>query len=60
MCDELEKHGLKLASNQVEFSLLRKMPETSGLLAEMEKRDIRLLACEIPLPSFDVKNVARA
>ena len=46
MCDELEKHGLKLASNQVEFSLLRKLPETSGLLAEMEKRDIRLLACK--------------
>ena len=46
MCTELEKHGLKLASNQVEFSLLRKLPETSGLLAEMEKRDIRLLACE--------------
>jgi len=29
----LEKHGLKLATNQIEFSLLRRSPETSGLLA---------------------------
>lgn len=30
---ELEKRGLKLATNQIEFSLLRRAPETSGLLA---------------------------
>jgi len=30
---ELRKRGLRLASNQIEFSLLRTMPETSGLLA---------------------------
>jgi aryl-alcohol dehydrogenase-like predicted oxidoreductase len=30
---ELEKRGLKLATNQIEFSLLRRAPETGGLLA---------------------------
>ena len=30
---ELRKRGLPLASNQIEFSLLRTRPETSGLLA---------------------------
>ena len=30
---ELRKRGLRLASNQIEFSLLRTAPETSGLLA---------------------------
>jgi aryl-alcohol dehydrogenase-like predicted oxidoreductase len=29
----LEKRGLHLATNQIEFSLLRRSPETSGLLA---------------------------
>jgi aryl-alcohol dehydrogenase-like predicted oxidoreductase len=29
----LEKRGLRLATNQIEFSLLRRSPETSGLLA---------------------------
>ena len=29
----LETHGLALATNQIEFSLLRRSPETSGLLA---------------------------
>ncbi len=29
----LRKQGLRLASNQIEFSLLRRSPETSGLLA---------------------------
>lgn len=33
MAAELEKRGLRLASNQIEFSLLRRDPETSGLLA---------------------------
>jgi aryl-alcohol dehydrogenase-like predicted oxidoreductase len=30
---QLRKRGLRLASNQIEFSLLRRMPETGGLLA---------------------------
>ena len=30
---ELRKRGLRLATNQIEFSLLRRAPETSGLLA---------------------------
>jgi aryl-alcohol dehydrogenase-like predicted oxidoreductase len=33
MAAQLEKRGLKLASNQIEFSLLRRRPETGGLLA---------------------------
>jgi aryl-alcohol dehydrogenase-like predicted oxidoreductase len=30
---ELSKRGLRLATNQIEFSLLRRLPETDGLLA---------------------------
>jgi aryl-alcohol dehydrogenase-like predicted oxidoreductase len=33
MASELERRGLRLATNQIEFSLLRRAPETSGLLA---------------------------
>ncbi len=33
MHGQLAKRGLPLASNQIEFSLLRRLPETSGLLA---------------------------
>jgi aryl-alcohol dehydrogenase-like predicted oxidoreductase len=33
MAAELEKRGLRLATNQIEFSLLRRLPETGGLLA---------------------------
>ena len=33
MAAALERRGLRLATNQVEFSLLRRAPETSGLLA---------------------------
>jgi len=33
MAAALERHGLRLATNQIEFSLLRRGPETSGLLA---------------------------
>jgi len=32
MSDALERRGLRLATNQIEFSLLRRGPETSGLL----------------------------
>ncbi|HXX88594.1 MAG TPA: aldo/keto reductase [Acidimicrobiales bacterium] len=37
----LERRGLRLATNQVEFSLLRRAPETSGLLAAC--RDLGVL-----------------
>jgi len=43
MYDCLQKHGIQLASNQVEFSLLRRTPETSGLIAECHKRGIAVL-----------------
>lgn len=39
----LQKHGIQLASNQVEYSLLRRSPETSGLIAECHKRGIAIL-----------------
>lgn len=42
--EALKKRGLRLASNQVEFSLLRTLPEKSGLLEECKKRGIVLMA----------------
>ena len=33
MAAALDRHGLRLATNQIEFSLLRRSPETGGLLA---------------------------
>lgn len=42
--EALRKRGCRLASNQVEFSLLRRRPETTGLLAECRKRGVVLLA----------------
>ncbi|HVC69535.1 MAG TPA: aldo/keto reductase [Acidimicrobiales bacterium] len=33
MAAELAKRGMRLATNQIEFSLLRRVPETGGLLA---------------------------
>ena len=33
MADALGRRGLRLATNQIEFSLLRRHPETTGLLA---------------------------
>nr|XP_018263128.1 auxin-induced protein [Kwoniella dejecticola CBS 10117]OBR85286.1 auxin-induced protein [Kwoniella dejecticola CBS 10117] len=42
--DVLAKHNVKLASNQIEYNLLRQGPEKNGLLAEMKKRDIACLA----------------
>lgn len=44
MDEALKKRGMRLASNQVEYSLLRTLPETSGLLAECKKRGIVLMA----------------
>lgn len=40
----LAKHGVPLASNQVEFSLLRRHPETSGLIAKCHELGIAVLA----------------
>lgn len=37
MDDALKRRGLRLASNQVEFSLLRTLPEKSGMLAECKR-----------------------
>lgn len=46
MSDLLEKHGVKIASNQIEFSLLRQLPEENRLLEEMKKKGIACLACK--------------
>lgn len=56
MYDCLKKHGIQLASNQVEFSLLRRTPETSGLIAECHKRGVAVLGYSplVPLSSWVV------
>lgn len=41
---ELRKRGLRLASNQIEFSLLRTSPEKSGLLATCRELEVVPLA----------------
>ncbi len=41
---ELEGHSLRLATNQIEFSLLRRSPETSGLLATCAELGVLPLA----------------
>lgn len=41
---ELRKRGLRLATNQIEFSLLRTRPESSGLLATCAELEILPLA----------------
>ncbi|KAJ3416120.1 hypothetical protein HDV05_003089 [Chytridiales sp. JEL 0842] len=40
----LKKHGIQLASNQVEFSLLRRLPETSGLIKAAHDLGVAILA----------------
>jgi aryl-alcohol dehydrogenase-like predicted oxidoreductase len=40
----LAAHGVALASNQVEHSLLRRRPETGGLAATCERLGVRILA----------------
>ncbi|KAK4686227.1 hypothetical protein P7C73_g3905, partial [Tremellales sp. Uapishka_1] len=40
----LERHGAKLSSNQVEFNLLRQLPEQSGLLKYMKDHNMACLA----------------
>lgn len=42
--DELHRRGVPLASNQIEFSLLRRGPESSGLLAECRRLGVVPLA----------------
>jgi aryl-alcohol dehydrogenase-like predicted oxidoreductase len=42
MHDELAKYGIPLAINQVEFSVLRREPEVSGLLQACKERGIVL------------------
>lgn len=42
--EELAKRGLPLASNQVEYSLLRRVPESSGLLEACQRLGVVLLA----------------
>lgn len=40
----LEKHNLTLASNQIEYSLLHRLPETSGLIKTCDKLGVKILA----------------
>jgi diketogulonate reductase-like aldo/keto reductase len=42
MQDELAKYGIPLAINQVEFFVLRRLPELSGLLQACKERSIIL------------------
>ncbi len=37
MAAALQRHGMQLASNQIEFSLLRRSPETGGLIAACQE-----------------------
>ncbi|HXQ24405.1 MAG TPA: aldo/keto reductase [Candidatus Acidoferrales bacterium] len=41
---ELAKHGIPLATNQIEYSLLRTMPEANGLLAACKELGVVVLA----------------
>jgi aryl-alcohol dehydrogenase-like predicted oxidoreductase len=41
---ELDKRGIKLATNQIEFSLLRRSPETGGLLGACQELGVLPLA----------------
>ena len=40
MEEELAKYGVPLATNQCEFSVLRRLPETEGLLQACKERNI--------------------
>lgn len=40
MQEELQKYGIPLATNQCEYSILRRYPETSGLLQTCKERGI--------------------
>ncbi|MEY2570425.1 MAG: hypothetical protein QOE63_775 [Acidimicrobiaceae bacterium] len=41
---ELRKRGMRLATNQIEYSLLRRMPETVGLIAACRELEVVPLA----------------
>ena len=49
-CDALAKRGVPLASNQVEYSLLHRQPETNGILDACRELGITLIAYQ-PLAS---------
>lgn len=49
MTQACEAHGVKLASNQIEFNLARTLPLTNGLLDYMREKGITCLACECRL-----------
>lgn len=40
MCDALAEYGIPLALNQCEYSVLRRLPETSGLLEACNRRGV--------------------
>lgn len=42
--DRLATHGVELASNQVEYSLLKRTPETNGVLEACRDLDVTLIA----------------
>ena len=42
--DVLASRGHKLASNQIEYSLLKRRPETSGLISKCAEMDVAVLA----------------
>ncbi|KAK9728393.1 hypothetical protein K7432_001107 [Basidiobolus ranarum] len=44
MHDALKKRGVKLATNQIEFSLLRRYPETGGLIRACQELGVEILA----------------
>ncbi|HUY66317.1 MAG TPA: aldo/keto reductase [Acidimicrobiales bacterium] len=44
MAEALGSRGMRLATNQIEFSLLRRAPETNGLLAACRELDVLPLA----------------
>jgi diketogulonate reductase-like aldo/keto reductase len=49
MSDILARDNITIAVNQVEYSILRQLPDKSGLMAEMKKRGITCLGCRYPL-----------
>lgn len=42
--DRLASHGVRLASNQVQYSLLNRAPETNGVLEACRELDVTLIA----------------
>ncbi|KAH8155926.1 hypothetical protein CIB48_g12321 [Xylaria polymorpha] len=44
MKEALAKHGIPLATNQCEYSILRRMPETEGMLEACRENDIVFLS----------------